>query len=48
MYEFNDDDLKLNKRGQLSPAQIEWLKGIGKGGVKVQRFNDGLHCSPTR
>lgn len=39
MYEFTEADLKFNKRGQLSPSQKEWLKMIGKGGVRVQRFN---------
>jgi hypothetical protein len=31
MYEFTQDDLKYNKRGQLSPSQQEWLKGIARG-----------------
>lgn len=31
MYEFTEDDLKYNKRGQLSPSQQEWLKGIARG-----------------
>src|SRR5215211_2458906 len=26
MYEFTEEDLKFNKRGQLSPSQKEWLK----------------------
>lgn len=39
MYEFTEEDLKFNKRGQLSPAQKAWLKGIGQGGIKVQSFN---------
>jgi hypothetical protein len=39
MFEFTDEDLKMNKRGQLSPSQNEWLKMIGKGGVRVQGFN---------
>lgn len=39
MYEFTDEDLKFNKRGQLSPAQQEWLKGVGQGAVRVQGFN---------
>jgi len=28
MYEFTEEDLKFNKRGQLSPSQREWLKMI--------------------
>ena len=39
MYEFTEEDLKLNKRGQLSPKQKEWLKMIGRGGVKMQSGN---------
>ncbi len=39
MYEFTEADLKFNQRGQLSPSQKEWLKMIGQGGIKVQRFN---------
>jgi hypothetical protein len=31
MFEFNEEDLKLNKRGQLSPSQKEWLKSIAQG-----------------
>jgi len=31
MYEFTEDDLKHNKRGQLSPGQLEWLKMIAQG-----------------
>jgi len=31
MYEFTEEDLKYNKRGQLSPAQREWLKMIARG-----------------
>lgn len=31
MFEFTEDDLKLNKRGQLSPRQREWLKMIARG-----------------
>jgi hypothetical protein len=31
MYEFTEEDLKYNKRGQLSPSQKEWLKGIARG-----------------
>jgi hypothetical protein len=33
MYEFTEEDLKYNKRGQLSPKQIEWLKMFA-GGVR--------------
>ena len=39
MFEFTEEDLKINKRGQLSPSQKEWLKMVGKGGVRVQGFN---------
>jgi hypothetical protein len=39
MFEFTDDDLQANKRGQLSSRQKEWLKGVGKGGVRLQGFN---------
>jgi len=39
MFEFNEEDLKINKRGQLSPSQKDWLKNIGKGGVRLQGFN---------
>ena len=39
MFEFNEDDLKSNRSGKLSPRQREWLKGIGSGGVRVQRGN---------
>lgn len=31
MFEFNEEDLKINKRGQLSPRQKEWLKMIARG-----------------
>ena len=31
MYEFTEEDLKYNKRGQLSPSQKEWLKMIARG-----------------
>jgi len=34
MYEFTDEDLKYNKRGQLSPRQMEWLKMIARGARK--------------
>ena len=39
MFEFAEDDLKANKRGQLSQSQKEWLKMVGKGGVRLQSFN---------
>ena len=39
MFEFTEEDLKTNKRGQLSLSQKEWLKMVGKGGVRVQGFN---------
>jgi hypothetical protein len=31
MFEFTEDDLKLNKRGQLGPSQKEWLKMVAQG-----------------
>ena len=39
MYEFTEDDLNFNKCGQLSPSQKEWLRMIGKGGVRMQSWN---------
>ena len=39
MYEFTEADLKFNRRGQLSPGQKDWLKGVGKGGIRVQSLN---------
>ena len=39
MFEFNEEDLKFNQRGQLSLRQKEWLKMIGQGGVRVQNWN---------
>ena len=39
MFEFTEEDLKANKRGQLSQSQKEWLKMVGKGGVWLQSFN---------
>jgi len=31
VFEFTEDDLKINKRGQLSPRQRKWLKMVGLG-----------------
>ncbi len=31
MFEFTEDDLKANKRGQLSPSQRNWLKSVAQG-----------------
>ena len=31
MFEFSDEDLKFNHRGQISPRQKEWLKGVARG-----------------
>lgn len=31
MFEFADEDLKFNQRGQLSPRQKEWLKNVARG-----------------
>ena len=31
MFEFTEEDLKANKRGQLSASQREWLKGVARG-----------------
>jgi len=39
MFEFNEEDLKFNQRGQLSPSQKEWLKMIGRGGIRLQNWN---------
>ena len=39
IYEFTEEDLKLNKRGFLTQGQREYLKMIGEGGVRVQRWN---------
>lgn len=36
MFEFTEDDLKANKRGQLSQSQKEWLKSVAGG---VRRFS---------
>lgn len=34
MFEFNEDDLKANKRGQFSPRQRSWLNSIARGARK--------------
>lgn len=39
MFEFTEDDLKANQRGHLSSSQRDWLKMVGKGGVRLQSFN---------
>jgi hypothetical protein len=39
VFEFNAEDLAANQRGQVSPRQKEWLKMIGRGGVRVQNWN---------
>ena len=31
IFDFNENDLSINKRGQLSPRQKEWLKGVARG-----------------
>jgi hypothetical protein len=31
VFEFTEEDLKINKRGQLSPHQKEWLKMVARG-----------------
>ena len=31
MFEFTEEDLKINKRGQLSPRQQEWLGMVARG-----------------
>jgi hypothetical protein len=31
MFEFTEDDLKANKRGQLSPRQKQWLGMVARG-----------------
>ena len=31
MFEFAEEDLKINQRGQLSPRQKEWLKMVARG-----------------
>ena len=39
MYEFTEDDLKSNQRGFLTNGQREWLKSIGEGGIRLQKWN---------
>ena len=39
MFEFTEEDLKSNKRGFLTKGQHDYLKMIGEGGVRVQRWN---------
>jgi hypothetical protein len=31
MFEFNQEDLKFNQRGQISSRQKEWLKHVARG-----------------
>jgi hypothetical protein len=31
IFDFNENDLSINKRGQLSPRQVEWLKMVARG-----------------
>ena len=39
LFEFTEEDLKLNTRGVITSRQKEWLAGMGQGIVRVQRFN---------
>jgi hypothetical protein len=39
MFEFTEEDLKANKRGQLSLSQKDWLKGIARGTRSLSRRN---------
>src|ERR1051325_317282 len=41
MFEFSEDDLKINKRGQLSPRQKDWL-GMVAGGVRSFSWKSAL------
>ena len=31
MFEFTEEDLRFNQRGQISPRQKEWLKNVARG-----------------
>jgi hypothetical protein len=31
MFDFTEEDLKFNQRGQISPRQKEWLKNVARG-----------------
>ena len=31
MFEFNEEDLRYNQHGQVSPRQKEWLKSVARG-----------------
>lgn len=39
IYEFTEEDLKSNQRGFLTKGQREYLKMIGEGGVRLQKWN---------
>lgn len=39
MFEFTEEDLKSNKRGFLTKWQREWLKSIGEGSIRLQKWN---------
>ena len=39
MFEFTEEDLKANKRGQLSRSQREWLKGVARGARSFSWIN---------
>lgn len=39
MFEFTEKDLKSNKRGFLTQGQRDYLKTIGEGGVRLQKWN---------
>lgn len=42
MFEFTEEDLKANKRGQLSRSQREWLKGIARGTRSFSWINSSI------